>query len=157
MIQKKLYQLLYVSETVTPLATNELENILNVSRVNNKANDITGLLLYNQHAFMQCIEGNKRDIYRLYGIIENDRRHSHVQDIYCKPIQYRHFKGWGMGFRYFNRDFRREDIFDMTVSGLSSSISENQPFPNMRSFMKRYYDVPKHDMFEGWLKTYATQ
>ena len=151
MTSKKLYQLLYVSEVIKPLDHHELVDLVNVARLNNKQNDIRGLLLYNRRSFMQCIEGPSQNVHHLFNAIEEDARHTNVREIYCKSIVKYHFKDWRMGFRYFKRDFCQDDIFYSAISSLSTSISHNLSLPNMRLFMKDFYDEPRHDVFEGWL------
>lgn len=70
-----LSHLIYVSQR-KPLCTGaEIQKILESCTKNNGKEDITGVQLYSQTQFIQCLEGNYRDIIKLYSKIQTDERH----------------------------------------------------------------------------------
>ncbi len=94
-----MIQLIYLSFFSHPLSTAELEEILAVSRRNNEALGITGLLIVKGHAFLQALEGEKAAVYKLYEKIKQDSRHHDVMKISEENIQQRAFANWSMGFK----------------------------------------------------------
>jgi hypothetical protein len=77
----ELYYLIYVSAADHLMTEPELLEILAVSRRNNAANEITGLLLYKENkrfenaSFMQILEGKKDVVMNCYKKIARDKRH----------------------------------------------------------------------------------
>jgi hypothetical protein len=76
----------------------ELLDILKVSRENNVAKDVTGLLLYKGGNFMQALEGPDDVVMALYETIKKDPRHKDVSIISTEQIQKRQFPAWEMAF-----------------------------------------------------------
>lgn len=149
----KLSQLLYISKPVAPLQASELADLLSQARQKNRDLRITGLLLYSEESFMQVIEGPNLNIQRLYTSITLDSRHTDVQEIYFRSIEERHFHDWKLGFRYLRQRTEEDSLFETMVGQLADSIDQRQSIPNIRSLMQHYYNVPRHDVFEGWVET----
>lgn len=95
-----LYQIIYVSKR--NCSEEEIHKILEKSRVKNNKIDITGLLLYSKDSFIQCIEGEKEEVNKLYDTIKKDERHSNSILISYKPIKKRDFPNWNMGEKKVN-------------------------------------------------------
>lgn len=93
-----LRQLIYVS-TLANGAESELPAILETAVNNNKAQDITGMLLYSDGNVMQVLEGDKDPLYALFQHIERDPRHHGVFVLVDTEIESRHFNSWSMGYR----------------------------------------------------------
>lgn len=93
-----LISLVYVSFASHDLTDNELKDILEVSRMNNAAHSITGMLLYRDGFFIQALEGDDSVVEPLYEKIAADDRHSNVTLVYKEPISERSFNSWSMGF-----------------------------------------------------------
>ncbi len=91
--------LVYVSTATTLLSDEELGDILHVSRRNNEAADITGMLLYRNGNFIQTLEGPPQAVRETYERIFRDPRHKSVIKILERPTEVRNFAGWSMGFR----------------------------------------------------------
>ena len=94
-----MLSLLYVSTSINLLSDEELVDILKVSRENNKALDITGLLLYKGGNFMQVLEGPDEVVNSLYEKIKIDARHKDVTVISSEQISARQFPAWEMAFQ----------------------------------------------------------
>lgn len=93
-----LISLVYVSFATEDMTDEELKDILEVSRENNKSKDITGMLLYRDRFFIQALEGEEEEVMPLYEAIKDDPRHRNVLLVYKNDIKSRTFSSWSMGF-----------------------------------------------------------
>jgi hypothetical protein len=98
-----LVRLLYVSRAVNPEDQKAIDGILGVARTHNAGQGITGILCYGDGVFMQCIEGGRAAINRLYAQILRDPRHQDVVLLRYEEITERQFSGWTMGLVNLNR------------------------------------------------------
>lgn len=92
-----LTQLLYFSE-VRDLGEGGAVRLLEQARVKNKAAYVTGVLLFNQNYFVQCLEGSREKVTDIFGAIAADERHAHVTLMSVHDIAERDFPDWSMGF-----------------------------------------------------------
>ncbi len=92
-------QLLYVSNTISNPAKETLENILDVSRRNNAACDVTGMLLLMEGAFLQVLEGPDESVEETYRRICTDARHWDAHTLIDQRAPARAFAQWSMGFQ----------------------------------------------------------
>ena len=102
-----MFYLIYVSSATRNLSSEELLEILRVSRRNNVENEITGMLLYKEGNFMQVLEGPKETVQQLHDKIELDARHKQMITLLSGQIEERQFPNWSMGFQ--NVDELNED------------------------------------------------
>jgi hypothetical protein len=95
-----LFSLLYVSELAAPDA-DLVTGICGQSRVNNERDGITGLLVFDGHAFCQLVEGPEPAITSLLDRLERDPRHvkMHVLQFGHAP-RGRRFPSWRLGYAY---------------------------------------------------------
>jgi hypothetical protein len=93
-----LISLVYVSFASYDLTDEQLKDILQESRENNRTKNITGMLLYRNHCFIQALEGEEDEVKRLYQKIQSDPRHENIVLVHTGPIESRTFPGWSMGF-----------------------------------------------------------
>jgi Sensors of blue-light using FAD len=102
-----LYRLLYCSRNV--IAANystsqqvdmehELRTILAVARRRNKADNVTGALLFTASGFAQVLEGYRETVERTFERIGSDPRHADVTVLAFTPTERRSFPDWAMGF-----------------------------------------------------------
>lgn len=92
-----LTRLIYVSTITEKFGPSSLQDILNVGRLNNTKNGITGMLCFNNKYFIQCLEGSRKDVNDAYRRIVNDDRHSNIVILEYNQINYREFSDWCMG------------------------------------------------------------
>lgn len=117
-----LISLVYVSVESHPLSEEDLIEILKKAREKNERLDITGMLLYRDGFFIQCLEGEKSAVESLYATIKLDNRHENVLTVSQDEIEERTFKDWKMGFNH---------ISDSDLSGLEGYEDYiNKPFDN---------------------------
>ncbi|SFQ32191.1 Sensors of blue-light using FAD [Hymenobacter arizonensis] len=92
------YHVLYRSHATKPFTDAQLEDLLASARPFNAANQLTGLLLYNDSRFVQVLEGPEAAVRALYARIQQDPRHTSVVTVSEGPGPGRRFGEWGMAF-----------------------------------------------------------
>lgn len=90
--------LIYISAASKLMTDADLIKILADSRGNNKAKNITGMLLYGDGTFIQVLEGDEQDIADTYSKIEKDPRHKRLTVLATGELTKRNFPTWSMGF-----------------------------------------------------------
>ncbi len=93
-----LTRITYCSEIVNNIGSQELSDILDVSRRNNEKNAVTGALLFNSDFFLQCLEGSRAAVNSVYCRICCDKRHHNVQIMTYGETSRRLFAGWDMAY-----------------------------------------------------------
>ena len=93
-----VYQLAYFSAATVNFKEKELEQLLINARRNNEKEEVTGVLLFIDHCFLQVLEGDKETVMARYKKIEKDKRHEDVVQIYENETEDRSFGEWSMGF-----------------------------------------------------------
>ncbi len=91
-------RLVYVSTCARGLRELDVRQILDRSKANNLYADITGMLCWLGEFFLQCLEGPRDNVTRLFGRIVSDSRHEKVELIVAAPTAVRWFQHWQMGF-----------------------------------------------------------
>lgn len=93
-----LVRLIYASKIKDGHGPNDIMKIVEVSEKNNQRKGITGALCFGPRHFLQCLEGNRDEINRLYNKIVTDGRHTDVALLYYSDICERVFGDWAMGY-----------------------------------------------------------
>ena len=93
-----LLQMLYIS-TVTSAEAVNLPAILAAAQRNNRARDITGLLMFNGKRFLQVLEGPSNAVEETFARIQCDPRHRAHVVLSRKTVEKREFGDWSMAFR----------------------------------------------------------
>jgi len=114
---------MYASAETVPFDEVALDNLLELSRKNNEANNWTGMLLYRDGDFLQVLEGEEDVVKKVCQKIYKDNRHTGVLELDKSEIDVRDFGQWSMGFRrlkkedipagfvnFFDRSFDEEDL-----------------------------------------------
>ena len=89
--------ILYRSEATTIEGGSEELSILDISRRNNAARDITGFLYREDDVFYQWLEGPAQAVADTFAAIRADPRHKRVEELGRYPISERSFPSWSMG------------------------------------------------------------
>jgi hypothetical protein len=90
--------IVYFSFSVNPFTKEDINTILEQSRRNNPAHNITGMLLYLNGSVIQVLEGGQEAIENLFNKIKLDTRHCNVTQVFSRPIIGRIFADWSMGY-----------------------------------------------------------
>lgn len=94
----RLIRAIYASHKNDDLTRSDIESILQDSRANNARAEITGVLCFSHHYFLQCLEGSREEVNTLYNRITRDGRHAEPFIIDYSEIHERAFSSWAMGF-----------------------------------------------------------
>ncbi|MGB3456772.1 MAG: BLUF domain-containing protein [Litorimonas sp.] len=96
--QPALLEIVYSSRTPEPLAPDAVRSLLDHARRKNAAWNVTGLLCYDRHQFLQIIEGETDVILDLFHAIQNDPRHTDLRILHEGDIERRAFNDWKMAY-----------------------------------------------------------
>lgn len=94
----QLRRLIYISSATGRFVQPELDQILAISRTNNAARGLTGMLLFHDGCFFQVLEGDADTIERTFATISRDARHGGVIILESRAITERGFPQWNMGY-----------------------------------------------------------
>jgi hypothetical protein len=89
--------LAYLSSATHLMDADELGAVLEVSRRNNQARELTGLLCHYDGSFLQFLEGAEDQVQAVFNTIARDPRHHQIIQIQRRPIRSRIFSDWSMG------------------------------------------------------------
>ena len=92
------YQIIYSSESTTPMQMDDLEDILEQARRSNAARQITGALVYVDGTFLQVLEGEASLIKALMARIAADVRHETVTVLKEAEVAAPIFSDWRMAY-----------------------------------------------------------
>lgn len=102
-------RIIYISKITYPLSNKEIESIGNISSRNNMQVNITGTLVFFEKMFFQIIEGDDKEVDRLYEKIGNDPRHCDILRLKTEDdINERLFPNWYM--KTINLDNNVDDL-----------------------------------------------
>jgi hypothetical protein len=96
-----LYRLIYCSRNVgvpDSGTEQEIRAILAIARRCNKADNVTGALLFTATGFAQVLEGPREVVERTFERINVDPRHADVTMLSFTPTERRSFPDWPLGF-----------------------------------------------------------
>ena len=119
-----LIRLLYVSKPVGPITTYVTTSILEVSSVNNKKTDITGVLCQGSGIFLQVIEGQRSAINALFSRIMADTRHKNVEILSMEEIEKRRYGLWSMALVQLSMDDPMVEMAHPEFDPYSASSSD---------------------------------
>jgi hypothetical protein len=93
-----LLRMFYTSTATSPMAAQDLEELLAQSRASNAHRAISGALLYHDRSFFQVLEGPEPAVRALWAKIERDPRH-HALHVFVeqRPAE-RLFAEWTMAW-----------------------------------------------------------
>lgn len=92
------YQIIYSSESATPMQMDELEELLAQARSSNAEKGITGALIYANGVFLQILEGEMEPVRALMAKIAKDFRHETVTVLKEGAIPAAAFIDWEMAY-----------------------------------------------------------
>lgn len=95
---EKVFHLVYISEACEKICYSDIQSILESSRRQNLKFNITGLLIYKDHHFIQILEGQEEDVMSTLARIIQDRRNHHLKVQIESRSNCRIFDKWAMAF-----------------------------------------------------------
>lgn len=93
-----LHARVYVSSATALMNPTQLESLLTSARAWNQSVSVTGVLLYGDGNFIQCLEGSRHSIDITFARILASRQHRDIAVLMDEPIAQRSFSEWAMGF-----------------------------------------------------------
>lgn len=92
-----MFRLCYISSSRVAVEASLIDDIMAVSRPNNRAAGLTGLLVAGQRRFLQLLEGEERAVRDMFQRIKRDPRHFACVILDERPVATRQFADWDMG------------------------------------------------------------
>lgn len=92
------YQLVYSSEPKKRMMKSHLYKILRQSRINNKLDNVTGLLVFVDGMFLQVLEGQDDSVKKIFERIKADERHQNINILFEGNVEERAFPKWEMAY-----------------------------------------------------------
>lgn len=74
----------------------QTDEILTASRHNNERDALTGALIYDNHTYLQWLEGGTNEIRTVFGRISRDPRHAGIKLLTVQKLDDRWFPDWSM-------------------------------------------------------------
>jgi hypothetical protein len=93
------YRLLYISTARKDFNAADLDGIMKIAQKRNRANKVTGLLVFDGRRFMQYLEGEESVVRATFARIELDLRHYAVVILKKSEGPERQFGDWDMAYR----------------------------------------------------------
>ncbi len=118
-----VFRMLYVSGATRPMTPTDLDEILAVSRRNNAREDVTGVLLWAEGAFIQVLEGDERKVRELAKRISHDTRHRNFMVLVEQTVPERVFGEWAMGYKHLAPEQESEALFRTSHETLAARIA----------------------------------
>lgn len=105
------FYLIYTSQAVKLMQSDDLISLLNQSRRNNAVLGLTGMLLYMESRlltklegrFIQVLEGYEPEVRLIYERILSDTRNRGILLLSCGHCDERYFPDWSMGYCSFSK------------------------------------------------------
>lgn len=88
----------YVSKPQEGVTEEEINSIFNITQTNNRAGGITGILLYGFGNFFQVLEGEEKQIVKLFQTIKDDSRHHKIETLIDHHIEFPIFASYSSNF-----------------------------------------------------------
>src|ERR1700690_3929528 len=98
----QIFSLVYLSSATISFSDMDLIELLKQSRENNSKLGLTGMLLFQDGAFLQALEGEEEKVRALYNHIARDPRHGRLTVLFQGFSDKRDFPDWSMGYHNLN-------------------------------------------------------
>lgn len=94
--ENKIHVIAYRSVGVSVLTELEVQRLLRASQARNKAAGLTGVLICDNGAYFQWLEGPVDQLSRVWNSILHDPRHHQIEVLRDEDIDARVFEGWDL-------------------------------------------------------------
>lgn len=137
-------RLIYTSTAVSLMNERALGVLLADARLRNKADNLTGLLIYHEGCFFQILEGREDMVEACFDRIGKDNRHNGCILLADDRVSSRMFADWWMAHRQFADMTTLQQKQFVELSALAKSMS-GQPGEN---------DTKAHAILLAFLSTF---
>lgn len=136
-----MYQLVYASTASWAMSNADLNEIIDVSRRNNRKNGVTGMLLHIDRGFLQVLEGPKAAVEETFTRIKRDRKHTALRVLVEQETGGRLFDGWSMGFdRIDQGQARSADVFAIARDAIENAVPPEKA-AQLATLLRNFYRV----------------
>ena len=132
-----MYRLMYMSTATIDFSDKDLEDLLEVSRKNNKEKNISGLLIVKGRTFIQCLEGDEENVLAIYEKIQKDDRHRDLIELIEEDAEIRYFPDWEMGYKNIRN---LTNIESGKLKDFSLEDTEKLPKEDIPQLFKRFIE-----------------
>jgi hypothetical protein len=109
-------RVIYCSQATHDVSPDELVDLLALSRRNNTAAGLSGLLLYTSQSFLQVLEGESGPLLRTYDAILKDSRHTNLRLLQQVEASAPLFPDWSMGFEHVDDEDLEDQVDGFTAA-----------------------------------------
>ena len=140
-----MLRLFFISAATHFNTARELNEIMRVARMRNRAEGVSSLLIYNDGSFAQLMEGPKQAILNVFERIKADTRHNGVAVIFQEEADTRITKGWDMQLLPASKIAADDDYDFMTLPDFHASPQYEalMRHPALRGFLAGFKAVAK--------------
>jgi len=103
-------RIIYCSRATEDMSPDELVELLKLSRRNNAAAGLSGMLLYSSMSFLQVLDGDPAALEATYARIDADPRHCELRLLSDTEVAAPLFPAWTMGFDHVDDDDLSEEL-----------------------------------------------
>lgn len=135
-----MFCVIYRSIADVIIEQSDILGLLEKAKDFNRANDITGCLLYYEHEFVQYLEGDRVIVMALFEKIKKDRRHKNVQLLFSGHIYSREFEDWAMAYESFIGPNNRLEYLKLIVSSYFDNVNMHK---HLNPTTKKFWVVVK--------------
>ena len=107
-------RVIYCSQATHDVSPDELVALLEVSRRNNEAVGLSGMLLYSSQSFLQVLEGDPAALEETYRRIGGDDRHANLRLLMDAEVTAPLFPDWTMGFEHVDDEDLADELDGFT-------------------------------------------
>lgn len=107
-------RVIYCSQATHDVSPEELVALLEVSRRNNEAVGLSGMLLYSSQSFLQVLEGDPAALEETYRRIGADARHANLRLLMDAEVTAPLFPDWTMGFEHVDDEDLADELDGFT-------------------------------------------
>ena len=107
-------RIIYCSQATHDVSPDELVELLELSRRNNLAAGLSGMLLYSSQSFLQVLEGEPKALATTYGRIVADDRHTNLRQLMDAEVAAPMFPDWTMGFEHVDDEELADELAGFT-------------------------------------------
>ena len=140
-----MLRLFFISAATHFKTARELNEIMRASRMRNRAEGVSSLLIYNDGSYAQLMEGPKQAVLNVFERIKKDKRHTGAAIIFQEETDTRITEGWDMHLLPVSKIAADDDYDFMTLAAFHASpqYEAAMAHPALRGFLASFKAVAK--------------
>lgn len=140
-----MLRLFFISAATHFKTARELNEIMRASRMRNRAEGVSSLLIYNDGSYAQLMEGPKQAVLNVFERIKKDKRHTGAAIIFQEETDTRITEGWDMQLLPVSKIAADDDYDFMTLAAFHASpqYEAAMAHPALRGFLASFKAVAK--------------